>query len=235
MSEQPDHGTPERTASHPHDKYFRSVFSNPEDAASLLRAYVPQSLGRTLKWATLTMLPGRFVSADWRGSEADLLFSVEREATDTPVLLYVLLEHQSSPDRWMRLRLLNYCVQVWLQWRSTHERELRLPLIVPLVFYQGAGPWPHDGELAELFGSAPLEWRWVPRFHHLLIEQTRQDAESARGAPVARLAQIAIRARHAARRASGGVRRGVAPQRAESWRRRDELRGATDRARTPGG
>ena len=105
MSEQPDHGTPERTASHPHDKYFRSVFSNPEDAASLLRAYVPQSLGRTLKWATLTMLPGRFVSADWRGSEADLLFSVEPEATDTPVLLYVLLEHQSSPDRWMRTRI----------------------------------------------------------------------------------------------------------------------------------
>ena len=59
MSEQPDQGTPERTASHPHDNYFCSVFSNPQDAASLLRAYVPQSLGRTLKWATLTMLPGR--------------------------------------------------------------------------------------------------------------------------------------------------------------------------------
>ena len=39
----------------------------------------------------------------------------------------------------MRLRLLNYCVQVWLQWRSRHEREPRLPLIVPLVFSELVG------------------------------------------------------------------------------------------------
>ena len=32
--------------SRPHDKYFRSVFSNPENAASLLRAYVPEALAR---------------------------------------------------------------------------------------------------------------------------------------------------------------------------------------------
>ena len=40
---------------------------------------------------------GRFVSDDWRGREADLLFSVEREGSGSPVLVYVLLEHQSTP------------------------------------------------------------------------------------------------------------------------------------------
>jgi predicted transposase YdaD len=77
------------------------VFSNTTDAASLLRAYVPEALGRTLKWSTLTLLPGRFVSPDWHDSQADLLFSVEQDSGATPVLVYVLLEHQSSPDRWM--------------------------------------------------------------------------------------------------------------------------------------
>ena len=79
MSEQPDQGTPERTASHPHDNYFRSVFSNPQDAASLLRAYVPQSLGRTLKWATLTMLPGRTSAGGHRPEpELDRLSNILR-------------------------------------------------------------------------------------------------------------------------------------------------------------
>ena len=92
--------------SRPHDKYFRRVFSNTKDAASLLRACVPEPLARVLRWSTLTLLPGRFVSPDWRDSQADLLFSVEREPQTDPVLLYVLLEHQSSPDPWMPLRLL---------------------------------------------------------------------------------------------------------------------------------
>ena len=94
-------------ASGPQDKYFRSVFSNPADAASLLRAYVPEVVARAWKWSTLTLLPGRFVSPNWRDSDADLLFSVEQEPASMRVLVYVLLEHQSTPDRWMPLRLPN--------------------------------------------------------------------------------------------------------------------------------
>ena len=70
----------------------------------------------------------------------------------------MLLEHQSTPDRWLRLRLLGYCVQVWQQWQRQHRDERRLPLLVPLILYQGA-------------------WRWVPRFEHLLIDQTELDLE----------------------------------------------------------
>ena len=33
----------------------------------------------------------------------------------------------------MPLRLLNYCIQVWLRWRKSHADEPGLPLIVPLV------------------------------------------------------------------------------------------------------
>ena len=86
-----------------------------------------------MRWPTLTVLPGRFVRDDWRANEADLVFSVEREGSDTPVLVYVLLEHQSTPDQWLRLRLLGYCVQVWLRWHRQHEDEERLPLLVPLL------------------------------------------------------------------------------------------------------
>ena len=123
-AEQPNAG--ERKAIiQPHDKYFQRVFSNERNAASLLRTCVPQPLADTLKWPTLTVLPGRYVQDDWRGSESDLLFSVAREGSATPVLVYVLLEHQSTPDRWLRLRLLGYCVQVWLRWQRQHKDQKR--------------------------------------------------------------------------------------------------------------
>ena len=97
----------------------------------------------------------------------------------------MLLEHQSSPDRWIRLRVLNYCVQVWERWRQTHKDERRLP---------GAQPWQHEREFAELFTDAAPEWRWVPRFEHLLVDLAQQSAESVPGALAARLAQVAMTA-----------------------------------------
>ena len=64
---------------------------------------------------------------------------MEREGTETPVLVYVLLEHQSTPDQWLRLRLLGYCIQVWQQWQRQHESEERLPLLVPLALSELVG------------------------------------------------------------------------------------------------
>ena len=45
-----------------------------------------------------------------------------------------------------------------------------------------------------MFADAEPAWRWVPRFKHLLIDQTRQRLESVLGALPARLAQIAMMA-----------------------------------------
>ena len=143
-AEQADGGTAAPAVSQPHDKYFQRVFSNEKDAASLLRTCVPRPLADTLTWSTLSLLRGRFVDDDWRRNETDMLYSVERKGTETPVLVYVLLEHQSTPDPWLRLRLLGYCVQVWQQWHRTHEDDERLPLLVPVVFYQGARRWEHE-------------------------------------------------------------------------------------------
>ena len=42
--------------------------------------------------------------------------------------------------------------------------------------------------------DAAQEWRWVPRFEHLLIDQTELGAESATGAVAARVLQIAMMA-----------------------------------------
>ena len=69
------------------------MFTNTADAASLLRAYVPEVRRRhRVDKATLDLLPARFVSSEWHDSESDLLFSVEREPDAAPILLYVLLE-----------------------------------------------------------------------------------------------------------------------------------------------
>ena len=121
----------------PHDKLFRTVFADHGEAAALLRAHLPESLARDLRWSTLTLQDRSFVDPDLRDTESDLLFSIRRKAGAPPAWLYVLLEHQSRPDRWIRFRLLKYCCRIWDRSRRQFPRERRLRPIVPLVFYQG--------------------------------------------------------------------------------------------------
>ena len=89
----------------PHDKLFRTVFADQRQAAGLLQAHLPESIAGHLRWSSLALQDRTFVDDDLLDSESDLLFSIKRTAGH-PAWLYVLLEHQSRPDRWMPFRLL---------------------------------------------------------------------------------------------------------------------------------
>ena len=125
----------------PHDKLFRTVFTDPTEAAALLRAHLPESLAGDLVWSSLALQDASFVDEQMRDSESDLLYAIERTAGEPPAWLYLLLEHQSKPDRWMPFRLLKYCCRIWDRDRRTRRRERELRPIVPMVFYQGRRRW----------------------------------------------------------------------------------------------
>ena len=112
----------------------------------------------------------------------------------------MLVEHQSRPDRWIRFRLLKYCCRIWDRSRRQFPRERRLRPIVPLVFYQGPGRWRHDTEFAELFADSVRDWPWVPRFAHLLVDQSRENPQAVRGLLHGRIAQLMMMARYRHRR-----------------------------------
>lgn len=185
---------------HPHDKLFRDVFSDTEEARGLLRTALPGRLRKGMDWKSLALLEGTFVDDDLKGSEADLLYEVRYGGAEEPMRLYVLLEHQSTPDWRMPFRLLKYCCRIWdADLREEGRRQLRP--IVPLVFYQGSRGWTHSTELADLFPEAAREWPWVPRFEHVLLDQTKVEPGDVRGSVRGRVAQLLMMAaygRHAA-------------------------------------
>src|SRR5918996_529656 len=129
---------------HPHDLMVRAVLSDLTEASSFLRAHLPDEVSQGLNWSTLRLAEGSFVDDDLRGSETDLLYEIERVSSQDTVWLYVLLEHQSTPDRWMRFRLLKYCCRIWEQSFRDQPEQRELRPIVPLVFYQGERSWSYS-------------------------------------------------------------------------------------------
>ena len=174
----------------PHDRFFRAVFSDAGEAASLLQAALPDTVRNSFDWRTLTLVEGTFIDEDLRESQSDLLYEVQHTSTGQPVSMYMLFEHQSSPDPWIRLRLLRYCCRIWEgDLRGGPDRHELRP-IVPVVFYQGERGWNYSTEFADLFPEAARSWPWVPRFTHELMDQTTLEPEAVTGGIKGRIAQL---------------------------------------------
>ena len=152
------------------------------DALTLLR--------NRFDWTTLTLVDGTFLDDALRESQSDLLYRVEHVETGQPVSLYLLLEHQSSPDRWMCFRLLKYCCRIWEADLQNDPETAELRPIVPVVFYQGPRGRNHSTEFAGLFPEAARAWPWIPRFVYELLDQTTLAPEAVSGGVRGRITQL---------------------------------------------
>jgi predicted transposase YdaD len=177
---------------HPHDLMVRAVLSDLTEASSFLQAHLPDEVSQGLNWSTLRLVEGSFVDEGLRSSEADLLYEVEQVSSPDAVWLYILIEHQSTPDRWMRFRLLKYCCRIWDQSFRDEPEQRDLRAIVPLVFYQGERRWSYSREFADLFAESVRDWPGVPRFAHELIDQSGMRPEEVQGALKVRLMQLVM-------------------------------------------
>jgi predicted transposase YdaD len=177
---------------HPHDMMVRAVLSDLAEATSFLQRHLPQEVSQALSWSTLKLLEGSFVDEHLRESEADVLYEVQHVSGEASVWVYILLAHQSTPDRWMRFRLLKYCCRIWdLSFREYSDQR-ELPAIVPLVFYQGERRWSYSSEFADLFAESVRDWPGVPRFSHGLIDQSGLQPDEVQGALKTQLMQLVM-------------------------------------------
>jgi predicted transposase/invertase (TIGR01784 family) len=179
---------------HPHDMMVHAVLRDLPEATSFLQAYLAEDVSQRLNWSTLRLLEGSFVDEELRGSEADFLYEIEHVSGEESVWLYMLVEHQSTPDRWMRFRLLKYCCRIWDQSFRDQPNQRELRAIVPLVFYQGERSWSYSSEFADLFAESVRDGPGVPRFSHGLIDQSGMRPEEVQGELKARLMQLLLMA-----------------------------------------
>jgi predicted transposase/invertase (TIGR01784 family) len=159
---------------------FKATFETPEQAAGLFKQLLPATLTEALAWDTLERDSGTFVDPHLRKRQSDLLFSVQLAhgaSAGQTVLLYILLEHQSSNDIDMLLRMLEYLVRIWKRHRKSHPGPL--PIIVPIVVSHAEGGWGSPTTFHDLFDlhpdAIPGLGELVPNFSLLLRDLTLVD------------------------------------------------------------
>ncbi len=174
----------------PHDKLFKQLLGERENAVSFLEHNLPEAALKHLDLDSLEVVQTSFIDSQFAQSEADLLFSLR--VADGAGYVYVLFEHQSSPDALMMLRLLSYMVRVWKRHLREQGLSEKLPVIIPMVLFHGPAGWQGPNDFRSLV-SAPDEAfsLYTPQFACCLFDLSGpQVAELAGNALVRILGDI---------------------------------------------
>jgi len=127
------------TTSTPHDAVFKQFLYHPDTARDFLDIYLPSTLRELCDLQTLKLESGSFIEDSLRASYSDVLWSLKTNEGDG--YIYVVIEHQSSPDAHMAFRLMRYAMAAMQ--RHLDAGHKTLPLVIPMQFYHGAlSPYP---------------------------------------------------------------------------------------------
>jgi len=173
---------PDFTIEHFPDRSARWLFQYKQNVQGLLEI-VANELVEFIDFSRLVPLNRRFISDTLREQESDIVFSVpfRRGSKTEELLIYILIEHQSTVDATMGVRVLSYMTELWAVQRRVWEsdnvprNERRLHLILPIVFYTGEQRWNTPLTLAGIMDIPEELSRFVPTFDTLFLNVKETD------------------------------------------------------------
>ncbi|MDQ1326783.1 MAG: hypothetical protein QG641_63 [Candidatus Poribacteria bacterium] len=141
------------------DRSIQWLLETPDNVRGIL-LIIASELAEKIDYSRLKRINKTFISDDLQKHEADMIFTApfSDKAEDNPkeIILYILIEHQSSVDPEMAFRVLSYMVGIWetqrREWINSnvpiHQRKFRP--ILPIVFYTGSRDWDSPLDMRQL-------------------------------------------------------------------------------------
>ena len=155
-----------------HDENYRRLFTHRAMMQALLRYHIDDALTQGLLFEQATLEPAVHIRPDTARRESDVIWRIPHESGEE-VYIVVLLEFQSSPrgEQPMALRMLQYATLYWEQ-ALKNNGGARLPPILPIVLYNGAGTWSDPTNLHELLFTTVggLYQEYCPQVRYILLD-----------------------------------------------------------------
>ena len=157
----------------PHDKFFRNAMSDPRVAEEFFKEHLPESIQKIIDWKKLELQKDSFVSDNLSLQIADMLYKTKFDRKDG--FLYILIEHQTQPEKIMPFRMVKYMVEIMEKYRNKLGGGTYLPTIYPVIFYAGNKPYNYSTDLFSLFEENEAFMRQVFSEPFQLIDVNKID------------------------------------------------------------
>ncbi len=122
---------------------------------------------------------GSYISDDLRAREDDIIWRVKYR--QSWIYVYLLLEFQSTVDRYMAVRLMTYIGLLYQDLIKSKQTlpDKRLPPVFSVVLYNGEQRWTAATELKDLIVTLPggLE-HYLPALKYLILDEGAYDPQT---------------------------------------------------------
>jgi predicted transposase/invertase (TIGR01784 family) len=135
---------------HPPDRFFKSVMSNPKTTKEFFEQHLPANIRSSINLDTINYKNESYIDSELRLQLVDVLYSAEFNGKAG--YLYLLIEHQSNPQELMPLRILKYMVAIMEDHIKKTETNT-LPIVYPMILYSGWKNYNYSTDLFDLFGE----------------------------------------------------------------------------------
>jgi len=122
-----------------YDKSYKNLFSYPTMIQDLLKGFVDQQFINDIDYDKIEKLNVSYVSKQYKETESDLILKLDIKGEEA--YLYVLLELQSSVDKYMALRTLSYILGFYDDLIKQDQVKEKLPPVFPIVLYTGVNKY----------------------------------------------------------------------------------------------
>src|SRR5512145_2178580 len=130
-----------------HDSVYKKFFSNHRMVRQLLTGFVNEEWINDIEFSTLERVDKSFITDEFIGRESDLVYRARLKERE--VYIFILLEFQSTVDRFMALRMLRYITELY-EYLVKNLRLKKLPAVFPVMLYNGEKRWTAPEELDNL-------------------------------------------------------------------------------------
>lgn len=155
------------------DTGYKLLFSHPEMIRDLLTGFVPGDWIADADFSTLERDSASFVSDTGKQRHDDMIWRVR--VKDRWLWVYLLLEFQNRPERWMAVRMLVYVgllAQDLIRRNELHDGQL--PPILPLVLYRGEPRWRALLDARDCFVTPPVGLEpFLPALRYYVVDEAR--------------------------------------------------------------
>ena len=156
-----------------HDMRYKKLFSNVKLVKELFESFVNVPFVKELDFDNAEKIDKSFVSENFTEKESDIIYRVKHK--DRDVYIFLLIEFQSTVDKFMAVRMLRYILELY-SYIIEEKKPDKLPAVFPLMLYNGDKKWTAPLLIEELIDiNIPLEY--VPSFRYFKIAENEFDKE----------------------------------------------------------
>jgi predicted transposase/invertase (TIGR01784 family) len=144
----------------PHDKFATTSLKQIAVAKDFFKAYLPPAIYQRLDLTSLQTIDKTYISPELQSLQGDIVYRCQIEGHMGYIPILFLIEHQSTADRHMALRLWQYTLKVMQDHlQAGHDT---LPIVLPLCLYHGTeSPYPYSRDIYDNFADPALARQYV--------------------------------------------------------------------------